>query len=259
MSTNAPHGLTIEIRDAGAIWRVTLSTPPGNILDRDTIDALAALFARARRDTGLKCVVIDSEGAHFSFGASIQEHFPDQCAHMLASFRTLLRAMLDSAVPVLAVVRGQCLGGGLELAAFCQRVFAAPDARLGQPEIKLGVFAPFASFILPERMGRGGAEDLLLSGRSIAADEAHRGGLVDEIHAHPGDAALAYARTHLLPLSGSSLRHAVRAARLELAARFDREMPRLESAYVNDLMRTHDAREGLQAFLDKRPPAWKHR
>jgi cyclohexa-1,5-dienecarbonyl-CoA hydratase len=151
------------------------------------------------------------------------------------------------------------VGGGLELAAFCHRVFASHDARLGQPEITLGVFAPVASFILRERMGRGGAEDLLLSGRSIDAGEALRLGLVDEIHDDPAAAAMAYARTHLVPKSSSSLRRAVRASRLGFARRFSDEIAQLESMYLHDLMRTGDAVEGLQAFLEKRPPSWKNR
>ena len=259
MNTQALNGLQIASLDNGIIWRARLNTPPANILNRGKVEPLAALFERARRDANIKAVIIDSEGANFSFGASVQEHLPGACDQMLVSFRGLLRSMLDSSVVTLAAVRGQCLGGGLELAAFCHRVVAAPDARLGQPEIKLGVFAPFGSFILRERMGRGGAEDMLLSGRTIDADEALRRGLVDEIHEHPEDAALAYARTHLLPHSASSLRRAVRAARLDLAARFDHEIARLESAYLSDLMRTDDAVEGLRAFLDKRTPAWKNR
>jgi cyclohexa-1,5-dienecarbonyl-CoA hydratase len=108
-------------------------------------------------------------------------------------------------------------------------------------------------------LGRGGAEDLLLSGRSIDAGEALRLGLVDEIHDDPAAAAMAYARTHLVPKSSSSLRRAVRASRLGFARRFSDEIAQLESMYLHDLMRTGDAVEGLQAFLEKRPPSWKNR
>jgi cyclohexa-1,5-dienecarbonyl-CoA hydratase len=184
---------------------------------------------------------------------------PEACAGMLSSFHGMFRTMLDASVVTLAAVRGQCLGGGLELAAFCQRVFASEDARLGQPEIVLGVFAPVASFVLSERMGRGGADDLLLSGRSITAQEALRLGLVDELHADPGAAAMAYAHTHLLPRSASSLRRAVRAARLGFSERFRGQIAQLETMYLDDLMRTADANEGLQAFLEKRQPEWKNR
>jgi cyclohexa-1,5-dienecarbonyl-CoA hydratase len=259
MSTQAAHVVRIEPLDGGAIWRARLNTPGANILDGEKITALAAMFESVRRDPALKAVVIEGEGPNFSFGASVQEHLPDECAGMLSSFHALFQSMLDASVVTLAAVRGQCLGGGLELAAFCHRVFASGDARMGQPEIVLGVFAPVASLVLRERMGRGGAEDLLLSGRSVTAAEALRLGLVDEISDDPGEAALAYARAHLVPRSASSLRRAARAARLGFARRFREEIAQLESMYLDDLMHTHDANEGLRAFLDKRTPAWKNR
>jgi cyclohexa-1,5-dienecarbonyl-CoA hydratase len=164
-----------------------------------------------------------------------------------------------SSVPALAAVRGQCLGGGLELASFCHRVFAAPDARLGQPEIVLGVFAPVASLMLPERIGRANAEDLCLTGRIVDASEAKQMGLVDVVAEEPEKAALEYARTHLLPRSASSLRHAVRALRLPLSRRLEGELARLERLYLEDLMGTQDAAEGIQAFLEKRAPVWRNR
>jgi cyclohexa-1,5-dienecarbonyl-CoA hydratase len=201
-------------------------------------------------------VLIEGDGPHFSFGASVAEHRPGRIGEMLPAFHGLFAQMLRAAVPLLAAVRGQCLGGALELAAFCQRVFAAPDARLGQPEIQLGVFAPVASLILPERIGRGGAEDLCLSGRTLDADEALRIGLVDEIAADPAAAALAYARRHLLPRSASSLRMAVRASRHGFASRLQRDLQELEHLYLDELMATHDAVEGIAAFVEKRPPVW---
>ena len=148
------------------------------------------------------------------------------------------------------------LGGGLELASFCNRLFAAPDARLGQPEIRLGVFAPVASVSLVERVGRGPAEDLCLSGRSLTAAEALAIGLVDEVVDAPGEAALDWAREHLLPKSASSLRLAVRAARTGYAARFRHELAEVERLYLEELMSTTDAGEGLRAFLEKRKPSW---
>ncbi|HXV15030.1 MAG TPA: cyclohexa-1,5-dienecarbonyl-CoA hydratase [Candidatus Krumholzibacteria bacterium] len=247
----------VENMDDGAIRRVVLNTPRANILDRDKTVALTHVFEKAREDARVKAIVLEGEGPNFSFGASVQEHLPESCAAMLAAFHGLFRAMLDASVVTLAAVRGNCLGGGLELAAFCNRVFAAGDARLGQPEITLGVFAPVASVILCERMGRGGAEDLLLSGRTVTAAEAMRLGLVDEVDDDPFEAALSYARAHLLPRSASSLRWAVRAARLGFGDRLVAELGRLEAMYLEDLMPTADANEGLRAFLEKRTPAWR--
>ncbi len=251
--------LHVEVLEDGAIWRLTLATPKANILDMAKTRLLTDAFRRARGARGLKAVVIDAEGPHFSFGASVQEHLPEEVAAMLRTFHRLFDAMLEAAVPTLAAVRGQCLGGALELAAFCHRVVAAPDARLGQPEIALGVFPPVASVLLAERVGRGRAEDLCLSGRTIDAAEGHRIGLVDELADDPTAAALAYAREHLLPRSASSLRLAVRAARLGFAQRFRHNLEASERLYLDELMATADAVEGLAAFLDKRPPRWSDR
>jgi cyclohexa-1,5-dienecarbonyl-CoA hydratase len=178
---------------------------------------------------------------------------------MLATFHGLFRTALRCAVPMLAAVRGQCLGGGLELASFCHRVVVSPNAQLGQPEILLGVFAPFASFFLPERVGRGVADDLLLTGRSLGAEEAVAVGLCDQIAEDPLVTVLHYAREHLMPRSASSLRHAVAAARLDIEQRFERQIGDLERLYLEGLMKTADAQEGLIAFLEKRPPVWSHR
>jgi len=174
---------------------------------------------------------------------------------MLPSFHRLFRRILDASVPTFAAVRGQCLDGGLELAAFCHRLFASADATLGQPEIILGVFAPVASVILAERMGRGPA-DLCISGRTISGTEAADLGLVDELADDPTDAALAYARAHLLPKSAASLRFATRAVRLGFARRFDEDLAQTEQLYLEGLMATADAKEGIRAFVEKREPTW---
>jgi cyclohexa-1,5-dienecarbonyl-CoA hydratase len=176
---------------------------------------------------------------------------------MLETFHGLFAKIAAAAVPVLAAVRGQCLGGGLELAAFCHRVFAAPDSSLGQPEIKLGVIAPVASALLPERVGRGTADELLLTGRSLTGSEAVRCGLVDAVADDPEAAALAFARENLLQHSPSSLRFAARAARDDFHDRFFATLRRLERLYLDELMATRDAVEGITAFLEKRPPTWR--
>lgn len=250
--------VVLEKLEAGAIWRVKLATPKANILDKAKTEHLTRIFGEARTDRGLKAVILEAEGPHFSFGASVEEHLPGQVRAMLRGFHGLFATMLDSAVVTLAAVRGQCLGGGLELAAFSHRLFVAPDARLGQPEIVLGVFAPVASVALAERVGRSRAEDLCLSGRSIGAEEAVSIGLADEIADDPGAAALTYAREYLLPRSASSLRMAVRAVRSDYAERFRDALAETERLYLEELMATDDAVEGLNAFLEKREPKWNN-
>ncbi len=254
----AGERLRVTALEAGAIRHVRLAGSTGNIIDAAMSRALHDLFRDAGRARDLKAVILQGEGAHFCYGASVEEHLPEHVAGMLRGFHGLFAAMLDSAVPVLAAVRGRCLGGGLELAAFCHRVFASPDAQLGQPEIVLGVFPPLASTFLRERVGRGAAEDLCLSGRTIAAPEALRVGLVDALADDPVEAALTYAREHLLPRSAASLRHAVRAVRCDLTARFKVDIAAQERLYLDDLMKTADAVEGIRAFLEKRPPRWRN-
>jgi cyclohexa-1,5-dienecarbonyl-CoA hydratase len=250
--------LSVQHLDGGALWRVALGGSKGNVLDSALMEALAAAFREAAASPGLKAICLEGQGRHFSFGASVPEHLPPRVGPMLASFHGMLLALLDSAVPVVAAVRGQCLGGGLELVSLCHRVVAARDAALGQPEIALGVFAPVASIVLPERVGRGAADDLCLSGRIVPAEEALAMRLVDEVvDVDPAEAALAWARKHLLPKSAASLRFAVRAARAALRDRLAVELPAMEKLYLDGLMRTSDALEGLTAFVERRAPAWR--
>ncbi len=251
--------LRVDLLDGGAIWRVVLGGAKGNVIDRALVDALTKVATAAGAAGDLRAVVVEGEGGHFSYGASVPEHLPDQVAGMLRRFHGLFRTMLDASVPWVAAVRGRCLGGGLELAAFCQRVLARPDAVLGQPEIVLGVFAPVGSAFLAERVGRPAMEDLCLTGRTVSGTEGHALGLVDELADDPSAAALAWVRTHLLPKSASSLRFAVRAARRGLARRFLAEVDELEHLYLEGLMATEDAVEGLNAFLEKRAPQWRNR
>jgi len=243
----------------GTVLRLRLSRPKANIVDAAMIAALRAALGEHLPSARLRAVLLDAEGPHFSFGASVEEHLPESCARMLRDLHALIVQMLESPVAILVAVRGQCLGGGLEVAAAGHLIFAAPGAMLGQPEMKLGVFAPAASCLLPERIGQSRAEELLLSGRSIDAAEAHRIGLVNVVADDPEAAALAWFDEHLAPKSASSLRFAVRAARAGFRERVAEKISRVERLYLTELMATRDAVEGLTAFIAKRPPKWEDR
>jgi cyclohexa-1,5-dienecarbonyl-CoA hydratase len=243
----------------GHLARLRLARPKANVLDAAMMAALDAALDEAAGSTSLRAVLLDAEGPHFSFGASVEEHLPAVVAQMLHGFHALVLRMLAFPVPILAAVKGQCLGGGLEVASAAHLLFVAPEAKLGQPEIVLGVFAPAASCLLPERVGRAAAEDLLLSGRSIDGREALRIGLATAVADDPEAAALAYFDEHLAKRSASSLRHAVAAARQGLVARVRAELPALERLYLDGLMSTRDAVEGLTAFIAKRPARWEDR
>ena len=252
------NALRLESLYDDQLWRVHLDRPKGNILDAEMTAGLTALFENASQAKDLKLITIEGEGKHFSFGASVDEHMPGKCAAMLDGFHRMFFGLLDSHVSVHAIVRGQCLGGGLELAAFCQRVYCAPDAHLGQPEIALGVIAPVASVILPERIGRGAAEDLCLSGRVIGAQEALGMGLVDDVSPDPWQACVDYFESNIQPRSAASLRFAVHAIRMQYGRDFESRIRELERMYLDRLMETHDALEGLVAFTEKRSPAWRN-
>ncbi len=247
----------------GRLLRLRLSRPKANIVDAEMIAALDAALAEAGREApgapALRGVLLEHEGPHFSFGASVQEHLPESCAAMLRSLHGLVLRMVDFPLPILVAVRGQCLGGGLEVAAAGHLIFAAPDARMGQPEILLGVFAPAASCLLPERVGQGAADDLLWSGRSVDGREAHRLGLVNAVADDPEAAALAWFDEHLAKRSAASLRLAVEASRRDLRARVREKLAAVEELYLARLMKTRDAVEGLTAFLEKRAPVWEDR
>ena len=243
----------------GALLRLRLCRPKANLIDAAMIAALHDSFVSHRGNAALRAVLLDAEGPHFSFGASVEEHLPDRCAAMLASLHELILAMVEFPAPILVVVRGQCLGGGLEVALAGGPIFAALDAQLGQPEMKLGVFAPAASCLLPYRVNQPAAEDLLLSGRSVGGEEAKAMGLVQTLAADPEAAALAYFDQHLATKSAAALACALAAVRTSYIADVRRRLAEVERLYVDRLMKTRDANEGLAAFLAKRQPQWENR
>jgi len=243
----------------GALLRLRLARPKANLCDAAMIDALQAAVDAHRGTPGLRGLLLDAEGPHFSFGASVEEHLADRCAAMLASLHRLLLTLAAFPVPVLVAVRGQCLGGGLEVALACGPIFATASAQFGQPEIKLGVFAPAASCLLPWRIGAAAAEELLWSGRSIGGERAFALGLVQQLADDPEAAALAYFDEHLAPHSAAALACAVEAVRAPRLHELRVRLAAVERLYLERLMATHDANEGLAAFLAKRAPAWEHR
>lgn len=242
----------------GRLLRLRLDRPKANLIDAAMIVALDRALSEHLDDPNLAGLLIDAEGPNFSFGASVDEHMPAECSAMLRGLHGLLLRLVESSVPVLVAARGQCLGGGLELALAGHLLFVAHDAKLGQPEMKLGVFAPAASCLLPESMRPSEALDLLVSGRTITGIVAATIGIAYVAALDPGAAALEYFNEHLKPKSASSLRYAVKAARFDYASRIRAKLERLERMYLDELMATHDAVEGLQAYLEKRTAKWLH-
>lgn len=247
--------IRLEFTHEERVARITLASSKANVLDRAMIGELDAAVSQCA-SRALNAVVLAADGPHFSFGASVQEHLPDQIAGTLQALHALLRRIYEAPAPVIAAVRGQCLGGGFELVLACDLIIADRTAQFASPEIKLGVFAPAASALLPVRVGQAMASRLLLTGAAITAEEAARCGLAAKV-ADDLDAGLdQWLESDFLPRSPSSLKFACRAARLPVCRVFERDIPEIESLYLRDLMATPDAVEGIRAFLEKRSPQW---
>lgn len=250
--------LTWTERD-GTLLRLRLARPKANLIDTAMCAAIAAALAAHEDDRHLRAVLLDHEGPNFSYGASIPEHLPEPCPAMLRGMHGMVLRLVDYPLPILVAIRGWCLGGGLELACAGHLLFAAPDARLGQPEIKLAVFAPAASCLLPERIGQAKADEMLVSGDPMDAAQALACGLINHLTDDPEIAALNWFDRHLANHSASALRRATHASRRDTAARIRAKLAWVESYYLDDLMALDDPIEGLKAFMEKRKPVWKDR
>ncbi|HLF65120.1 MAG TPA: enoyl-CoA hydratase-related protein [Saprospiraceae bacterium] len=242
-----------------SVIRILFDDGRGNILDHGMMEELQHAFNSFIDKKDLKLIVFESGGKHFSFGASVEEHRKESAGMMLRAFHQLFYSLGDLSIPSLAKISGQCLGGGLELALICNFIFADKSAKFGQPEIILGVYPPPASLLLPEKIGYARAEELLITGNSISADRAKFIGLVNEVFDDKDsldEGVNIWIEQNILPKSASSLRYSVKAARIKLNHLLTNFLPQLESIYINQLMETHDANEGIRAFLEKRKPAW---
>ncbi len=239
----------------GRVLHILLDAPKANVLDHAMVSGISeALTTEVSPATRL--IVFEGSGRHFCFGASVAEHTREEAPGMLATFHAMFRKLAEVAVPTCAVVRGQCLGGGLELASWCSWIVCTPDAHLGQPEIRLAVFPPMGSILLPWRAGGRAALDLCVSGRVLTAQEALELGIVNAVTDEPEQWWMARFEAELAPTSATSLRFAERAARVVLNQQLDTLLPELERLYLDELMATHDANEGISAFIERRPPAF---
>jgi cyclohexa-1,5-dienecarbonyl-CoA hydratase len=242
--------------DDRTAW-VTLARPPLNILDIPMMEALDAVLRRALP----KCDFIVFQGAGpkaFSAGAEIADHAPERVEKMLSAFHAVFRRLAEASCVKIAAVQGYCLGGGMELASFCDFVLATESAQFGQPEIKLGCFPPIAMVTLPKLIGMRAATHLLLTGQQIGAGEAHRLGLITRVVAdHELRAALDGLLAELGALSPAVLQLARKTLWYLHAADFASQLQEVERVYLSGLMKTHDAQEGIRAFLEKRQPIWK--
>jgi cyclohexa-1,5-dienecarbonyl-CoA hydratase len=248
----------VELAHQGAIARLIVSRPKGNIYTTAVVRALAQTHARALQDPHCKLITLEGEGPHFSFGAAVEEHTHDQIGDALVALRRLVLQIAGSPLPVAALVQGCCLGGAFEVVLACHFVLAAPDAKMGLPEIKLGVFPPVAAVLLPRKLTQTVADRMILTGEQVEGEELRALGFV--LRCVPAEqlfaGAQAWFQETLAGLSASSLRLATLQTRRHLLHNLDLRMQEAERAYLDELLPTHDANEGIEAFLQRRPPRW---
>jgi cyclohexa-1,5-dienecarbonyl-CoA hydratase len=258
--TMASRDTQLNVSDRVA--RITLSRPPLNILTISMMKEITAAVQRVGAMSDVCAIVLAASPSTraFSAGTSVEEHRPETVFQMLEAFHSIFRAIDAASKPVIALVAGAALGGGCELVAFADIVIATQSARFGQPEIKLGVFPPISACILPGIIGEKKARELILTGELMTADEARALGLVN--HVVPElelEAKAAEILAGLKQLSVPALELARRAITDARGRSFEEALKRAEDLYLNNLMSHKDPVEGVQAFIDKRPPNWKHK
>lgn len=243
---------------AGGVGELVLDRAPLNILHVPMLEELDAVLGSIEHDPSLKLLLLTGTGTAFCAGADVADHLPGAAERMLGLFRSVIRRLLAMECPTVAAVHGATLGAGCELMMACDLTIAAENARIGQPEIKLGVLPPVAAALLPRLVGRQRAMDLVLTGRTLTAHEAHAMGLVAEVSPTPTlrGAVDAYVE-RLAGYSGPVLRLAKKAVLEAGALPPVSALLRAEEIYLEQLMRLHDPEEGLRAFLEKRRPVWK--
>lgn len=244
-----------------AVAQIILDDGKGNVLDSIMMKELHEIFLHLKSYNIVKVITLEGAGKHFSFGASVFEHTKDLAPQMLREFHQLFYDLIDLGIPIIGKVTGQCLGGGMELALMSNFIFADSSAKFGQPEIVLGVFAPPASLILPMKVGQNVADDLLLTGRVINADEALSYGIINHCASDKDDLSAftdEWINNHFIPKSASSLKYAVKSARRQFNEVLLSKLPVSEKYFTDELMNTEDANEGINAFLEKRKPVWKN-
>ncbi len=250
--------ITVDIH--GPVARINLSNPPLNVIDIPMMEELAQALTELESNQGISAIVIGGAGQAFSAGVDVAAHAPDAVETMLTRFHAVIRTIISSPKVAIAAVHGHCLGGGAELAMVCDLVYTAESAIWGFPEIRLGCYPPVAVTALAALVGHKHAADLILTGRSISGAEAANIGLANRAVAESlVESVVREATDRVAQLSPAALTITKKAIYAWDSMHFDKGLARAEKIYLDELLKTEDAREGIEAFLEKRKPAWKRR
>jgi cyclohexa-1,5-dienecarbonyl-CoA hydratase len=240
------------------VARITLTHPPINVIDIPMMEQLSGAIAQVEARADVAVLVLSGSAKAFSAGVDVAAHSPDNVQEMLTKFHSIFRALVTSRKVLVASVRGHCLGGGAELAMMCDLVVTSESATWGFPEISLGCFPPVAATALASVVGQKQAADLILTGRKIDGLEAKVMRLANSaVPDHQVQGKVDELVARLAALSPAALATTKKAMYVWDAMHFDKGLARAEKIYFDELMQTEDAREGIEAFLEKRVPHWK--
>ena len=250
----------IKLSKEDDLVRLTLNRPPYNVMNITMLEEIAHALDAADMMQNTKIVLFEGSDKSFSGGLDIADHTEEKTYQMLETFHKIFRSLIDLEAVSISVVKGMALGGGCELAACCDFCFSAEDAKLGQPEIKVGIFPSVATVLYPRLIGLHKAFEIILTGRVLTASEAEGIGLISRSVAPDQlDAEVKRWIQFLKGFSAPVLRYTRRAISDAVNMPFEDGLRHVEEIYLNQLMATEDAKEGLKAFLEQRKPVWKHR
>ena len=248
-----------EVKTADGIATVTMNHPPLNVMHVPMMAEFNSLLEPLIADAGLAAIVIRAEGKVFSAGVDVADHTAEKVGEMIGVFHGIFRKLASTDALTIAAVQGAALGGGCELASFCDIVLASDRAKFGQPEVQVGVLPPVAACVFPLQMGIKKAIELTALGLSIDANEAHRIGLVNQVY--PADEFETRVNAYLdgiRKLSRPVVRLAKRATISVAREQILSHLEKVEKLYLDELMMLSDAHEGIAAFVERRTPTWKH-
>jgi cyclohexa-1,5-dienecarbonyl-CoA hydratase len=250
----------LKFEKIDGVARITLNRPKFNMMNIEMMNELNGLFEDLLTDDDLKCVTINAAGKHFCTGVEVADHKPDQVDDMIATFNRIFELSEQIEVPIIAVVQGLCLGGGMELAIACDVIVAGQGAQFGQPEIKVGFFPPYAAMRLPQLIGPAKAIEICTTGKFYSAEEARSLGMI--AHVVEDEQLAGSAEKLVKEIQGNSpliIRLNKRAVKQHLGLSFKPALAGVSDLFLNTLMKTEDTLEGIASYEEKRKPEWKNR
>jgi|SRR5271170_987792 cyclohexa-1,5-dienecarbonyl-CoA hydratase len=239
------------------VARLALNHAPLNVIDIPMMDELAQALAEIEARSDVSVIVLSGEGSAFSAGVDVTVHTPDKVETMLLKFHGVIRALVASKKVTIAAVHGHCLGGGAEMAMVCDVAYTTASAQWGFPEIKLGCYPPVACTALAALVGQKRASELILTGQTISGSEAAEIGLANRaVRDEELDSTVDRTVQELLRLSPAALAVTKKAIYAWDSLHFDKGLARAEKIYLEELIKTVDAQEGIRAFTENRVPKW---